>query len=211
MALGPSQDRSNIPRVTTLPAPNTAPGALPCPASTCTQEQVNVNHLPLLTILRLCSSWKAAFPLCALGVGGKTIPGKGFETRRAEFGKQQAFRSRATSSPYRCFAQIRRCLFLQADITYAQVRVDGQSEGWVSAPIYCFIQVLLCSGQLRQLYLAALLSGLLLAPIATTPSWLLGAQSTNSTPLRCPFTLGRPGCLSPLPCLMSVAHVLSGA
>lgn len=136
--------------------------------------------------------------MCFLPVGGKTVLGQGSETRRVGFRKQQAFPSRATTSPHRSFVQIRWRFLLQTDGMQAQVHVDEQSGHRASAPVSHVGQVLLCSEQL-------------LAPDAATPSGLLGAQSTNPTPPSCPFTLEKPGCSSLLPCLMSLAHVLSGA
>lgn len=90
-----------------------------------------------------------------------------------------------------------------------------QSEGWVSATICHFIQMLLCSEQLEQLHLAALLLGFLLTPPSTPPhhhSQLVARDSEHKPNTTQPsFTLGRPGCSSPLPCLVSFTHVLSGA
>lgn len=84
---------------------------------------------PLHDFKSLCPSWEVVFPVCALGVGGKTILGKGYETRKAGIGEQQSFSSRAITSLYRSSVQIRRCLFLQADLIHTQVCVDEQSEG----------------------------------------------------------------------------------
>lgn len=97
----------------TLPTPNTSSGALLCPVSTCTQEEVGVSHLPLRTALSLCPFWGVVFPAWALSVGGMTVVGKGFETRRAGSGKRQPCPSRAARhQPIQVLVQFRRCLFL---------------------------------------------------------------------------------------------------